>query len=87
VLVGIALAVIVSAATLGGGLLLLLHPERMVAYQERYAERVATVAPSENPEYYEETRGDRRETFRFGGFVMTVAGLSLLGVITYGLLH
>lgn len=76
----------VSAATLAVGLVFLLRPDRMVDYQERYAERFATVGPTDDPDYYDDTRETRLNTFRLGGFVMTMVGLLFLGVTVVGAL-
>jgi hypothetical protein len=73
-----------SAAVLATGLALLLRPERAIAYQERYAARVGSVGPEDNPEYYEGTRTDRRETFLLGGLVLSLVGGGLLAVTVYG---
>jgi hypothetical protein len=77
----------VSAATLALGLAFLLRPDRMVACQERYVARFATVGPEDNPDYYDDTRETRLNTFRLGGFVMTMVGLLFLGVTAFGVLY
>lgn len=78
--------VLLAAATLGVGAAFLLRTEQVVAYQERYAERFATVGPEEEPSYYDRTRKARRDTFRFGGAVLTLVGLFMLAAVGYGLL-
>ncbi|WP_254823300.1 hypothetical protein [Haloglomus halophilum] len=75
-----------STAILATGLALLLRPERAIEYQERYAERVAAVGPEENPEYYDQTRADRRDTFLLGGLVLSLVGGALLAFTVYGAL-
>jgi hypothetical protein len=76
---------LLATATLGLGAAFLLRTERVVAYQERYAERAATVGPGDEPSYYERTRQARRDTFRLGGVVLSIVGLFLLGAAVYGL--
>ncbi|WP_276258314.1 hypothetical protein [Haloglomus litoreum] len=73
-----------SAAVLATGLALLLRPERAIEYQERYAARVGSVGPEDNPSYYDRTRADRRETFLLGGLVLSLVGGALLAVTVYG---
>jgi hypothetical protein len=75
-----------SAAILATGLALLLRPERAIEYQERYAKRVATVGPEDEPEYYDRTRADRRDTFLLGGLVLSLVGGGLLAFTVYGAL-
>jgi len=75
-----------STAILATGLALLLWPERAIEYQKRYAERVATVGPEEDPDYYDRTRADRRDTFLLGGLVLSLVGGGLLAFTVYGTL-
>jgi hypothetical protein len=73
-----------STAILATGLALLLWPGRAIAYQERYAARVGSVGPEDDPEYYDETRADRRDTFLLGGLVLSLVGGGLLAGTAYG---
>ncbi|QKY20187.1 hypothetical protein B4589_007260 [Halolamina sp. CBA1230] len=75
---------ILALGTLGVGAVLAFRVERALALQERFAEWISWVPPSENPAYYDDTREYREWTFRFGGAVLLVVGCLLLAVAVYG---
>lgn len=69
---------------LGVGYVFTFHVETALAFQERYAETVSWRPPSENPEYYEDTREHQRGIFQLGGVVLLAVGALLLVVSMYG---
>ncbi|NHX37358.1 MULTISPECIES: hypothetical protein [Halolamina] len=75
---------LLALATLGVGATFVFRTETALALQKRVAERLSWAPPSEHPDYYEDTREHRRWTFRFGGVVLLLVGVLLLGVSVYG---
>jgi len=75
---------LLALGTLGVGATFAFRTEIAIALQKRAAERVSSTPPSENPEFYDETRKHRLWTFRFGGVVLLVVGVLLLAVSVYG---
>lgn len=60
--------------------------EAALSLQRRYAEAASSTPPSENPDYYEETRDHRKGVFQLGGVVLLLVGAGLLAMWTYGAL-
>jgi uncharacterized membrane protein YiaA len=73
-----------ALALLGIGYIFAVRVETALAVQERYAESASSLPPSENPEYYEDSREHRVWVFRLGGTVLLVVGVLLLATAVYG---
>ena len=71
---------------LGLGYVCAFRVETALAVQRRYAEALSSMPPSEQPEYYEDTREHRAWVFRMGGVVLLGVGTVLLSMVVYGTL-